>query len=58
MMSSHCSMPMLRRIISGVTPALICSTGDICRCVVEAGWQASVLASPILTKRLIRRSAS
>src|SRR5207302_4335854 len=37
MMSSACSMPMLRRIISGVTPALRCSSTDICRCVVEAG---------------------
>ena len=58
MMSSLCSMPMLSRIISGVTPALICSMGDICRCVVEAGWQASVLASPIFTKRFTSRSAS
>jgi hypothetical protein len=40
-MSSMCSMPMLSRIISGSTPALRCSSGDICRCVVEAGWQAS-----------------
>ena len=52
MMSSICSMPMLRRIISGVTPALLCSAGDICRWVVEAGWQASDLASPILTEPL------
>ncbi len=43
MISSTCSMPMLSRIISGVTPALRCSSADICRCVVEAGWQASDL---------------
>ena len=58
MMSSTCSMPTLRRIISGVTPALRCSAGGICRCVVEAGWQASDLASPMLTSRLISCSAS
>ena len=35
-----------------------CSSADIWRCVVEAGWQASDLASPILTSRLISFSAS
>ena len=44
MMSSICSMPIDSRIISGVTPAFACSSADICRCVVEAGWQASDLA--------------
>ena len=58
MMSSMCSMPMLSRIISGLTPALRCSSADICRCVVEAGWQASDLASPMLTSRLNSLSAS
>ena len=53
MMSSTCSIPMLRRIIPGVTPAFCCSCGDIWRCVVEAGWHASDLASPRLTSRLI-----
>ena len=47
-------MPTLRRIISGRTPAGLSSCGDIWRCVVEAGWQASDLASPILTSRLNR----
>ena len=58
MMSSICSMPTLSRIISGRTPAWLCSSADICRWVVEAGWQASDLASPILTSRLNSRSAS
>ena len=58
MMSSMCSMPTLSRIISGVTPAFRCSRAGICRWVVEAGWQASDLASPILTSRLISLSAS
>src|ERR1043166_1611271 len=58
MMSSMCSMPMLSRIISGFTPALSCSSGDICRWVVEAGWQASDLASPMLTSRLTSLSPS
>ena len=58
MMSSMCSIPTLSRIISGLTPALRCSSADICRCVVEAGWQASDLASPILTSRLNNFSAS
>src|SRR5690348_14030866 len=35
--SSMCSMPMLRRIISGVTPAFSCSAAFIWRCVVDAG---------------------
>src|SRR5579862_376923 len=36
-MSSTCSIPTLRRIISGVTPAFFWSAGGIWRCVVEAG---------------------
>ena len=51
-------MPMDRRMVSGVTPALRCSAAGIWRWVVEAGWQASDLASPILTSRLISLSAS
>src|SRR5215472_12780018 len=31
-MSSMCSIPTLSRIISGVTPALACSSGVSCRC--------------------------
>ena len=58
MMSSMCSIPMLSRIISGLTPALRCSSADICRWVVEAGWQANDLASPRLTSRLTSLSAS
>ena len=49
-----CSMPTLRRIISGLTPALFCSSAGICRWVVEAGWQARDLASPKLTSRNLR----
>jgi hypothetical protein len=45
-------MPTDSLIISGRTPALFFSSTDIWRCVVEAGWQASDLAPPILTKRL------
>ncbi len=51
-MSSTCSMPTQSRIIPGVTPARACSSGVIWRCVVEAGWQASDLASPMFTSRL------
>src|SRR5207249_11987561 len=58
MMSSTCSMPTLSRIISGFTPAFSCSSTDICRWVVEAGWQANDFASPMLTSRLISPSAS
>ena len=36
-MSSMSSMPMDKRIMSGVTPALICSSSDNWRCVVDAG---------------------
>src|SRR5579863_880176 len=35
--SSMCSMPTLKRIISGVTPTFACSSGESCRWVVEAG---------------------
>ena len=52
MMSSTCSMPMLSRIISGRHTGLPCSSGDICRWVVEAGWQASDLASPDIDQPL------
>ena len=52
-----CSMPMLTRIISGVTPALACSAGVICRCVVDAGWQASDFESPRFTTRLMSERA-
>ena len=52
MMSSMCSMPTLRRMVSGPMPAMRCSCGDICRCVVEAGWQASDLASPEIHQAL------
>ena len=51
-------MPTLIRIVSGLIPALLCSSADICRCVVEAGWQASDLASPIFTSRFTRLSVS
>jgi hypothetical protein len=37
MMSSICSMPTLSLIVSGRTPAAICSSRDIWRWVVEAG---------------------
>ena len=57
-MSSICSMPTLSRIVSAVTPALACSSTVICRWVVEAGWQHSERASPMLTSRLTSLSAS
>src|SRR3984957_12548929 len=56
--SSICSMPTLSRIISGVTPTCACSSGVSCRCVVDAGWHDSDLASPIFTIRLNRRKES
>src|SRR5579862_353554 len=58
MMSSTCSMPMHSRIISGFTPACSSCASVNWRCVVEAGWQASDLQSPILTSRLKSLSAS
>src|SRR2546430_6906486 len=36
---------------SGPRPACRCSSADICRWVVEAGGQASDLASPRVTRR-------
>src|SRR5204863_8886581 len=57
-MSSMCSMPTLSRIVAGPRPACRCSSADICRWVVEAGWQASDLASPRFTRRLKSLSAS
>src|ERR1700719_4241154 len=57
MMSSMCSMPTLSRIISGVTPTLSCSSGDSCRWVVDAGYQDSDFASPMLTILLNKRNA-
>ena len=53
-----CSIPTLSRIISGKTPALRCSSGDIWRWVVDAGWQARDFASPRLTSRVTSFSAS
>src|ERR1700730_5463388 len=53
MMSEECSMPIDNRMVSGSTPARRCCSGDIWRWVVEAGWQASDFASPILTSRVI-----
>ena len=47
-----CSIPTDKRTMSGFTPALASSAGLSWRCVVEAGWQASDLASPILTSRV------
>src|SRR5690606_5832814 len=48
-MSSMCSMPMDRRTRSRDTPARASSSSLSWRWVVEAGWQASDLASPMLT---------
>ena len=56
-MSSMCSMPTLSRMLPGPTPAASCSSGDICRCVVDAGWHASDFASPKFTSRLNSLSA-
>jgi hypothetical protein len=38
--------------MSSETPALAISSGPSWRCVVVAGWQASVLQSPMLTSRV------
>ena len=46
------SMPTLRRIKSGVTPAASCSSSLNCSWVVEAGWITRLLASPILARWL------
>ena len=51
-MSSMCSMPTLKRMLPGPTPAAQLLLGLICRCVVEAGWQARDFASPRFTSRL------
>ena len=56
--SSMCSMPIERRIMSSETPAFFISSGFNWRCVVEAGWQASDLQSPMFTRRVISFSAS
>ena len=58
MMSSMCSMPIDSLTMSSDTPARFSSSGESWRWVVEAGWQASDLASPILTSRVISFSAS
>src|SRR5690606_37468309 len=57
-MSSICSMPMDRRTMSRGTPAFCSSSSLSWRWVVDAGWQASDLASPILTRRTTSCSAS
>ena len=41
-----CSMPTHNRTVSSVTPVAASSDGDNWRCVVDAGWVASDLASP------------
>ena len=51
-------MPIESRMVSGNTPAMRCCSADIWRWVVDAGWQASDFASPILTSRVISLSAS
>ena len=52
MRSSTCSMPIESRIVSGATPTTARASGESWRCVVEAGWATSDLASPMLTSRL------
>src|SRR5450756_1885101 len=46
------------RIMSGETPAVICSSSDNWRWVVEAGWITSVRASPTLARWLMNCAAS
>ncbi|MOA43909.1 hypothetical protein D3C78_1730890 [compost metagenome] len=53
-----CSMPIDRRTRSRDTPARASSSSLSWRWVVEAGWQASDLASPMLTRRTTSLSAS
>src|SRR5260221_10354057 len=57
-MSSSDSIPTDMRIMSGLTPALSCSSSLICRCVVEAGGMTRVFASPMLARRLMHSAAS
>src|SRR5438876_3774630 len=57
-MSSSVSMPTDMRTMSGVTPAFARSASSICRCVVDAGWITSVLASPMLARWLMNCAAS
>ena len=49
--SLMCSMPMERRIIPSVTPALASSSGLSWRCVVLAGCVARDRVSPMFTRR-------
>ena len=48
--SSISSSPMLRRMKSGVTPALAICSSFSCAWVVLAGWMARLLASPTLAR--------
>ncbi len=58
MISSISSIPIHRRIMSGVTPAASSSAPANWRCVVDAGWAASDFTSPMLTRRRNICSAS
>ncbi len=44
--------------MSGVTPAFAWSASSIWRCVVEAGWITSVLASPMFARWLMNVALS
>ena len=52
MMSSMCSIPMDRRIVSGRMPAFTSSSSDSWRWVVEAGWMARDLGVPQIEQPL------
>ena len=53
-----CSIPIDSLTISSGTPAAFNSSLFNCLCVVEAGWQASDFASPILTNLTINFNLS
>ncbi len=49
-MSSMSSIPIERRMKSGVTPAAACSAGESWARVVLAGWIARLFASPTFAR--------
>jgi hypothetical protein len=59
LMSSMCSMPIDRRTMSSETPAFFISSGaELAVRGARPGWQARLLASPMLTRRVTSFSAS
>ena len=52
------SMPTHIRTVSSLTPEVTISSAESCRWVVDAGWVARLLQSPMLTSRVKSCSAS